>query len=280
MEKLYAVLGMSANAVKDTLYKTAARHDGGSRILLFYGLEAAFAAAFALGVILLVQRAPLVHPASLVFALPLAALAGLGYLTSLASLVDGDASTNVTIIRMNFVLTSVIAVVFRGEQLTARKIAGTALCLLALLLFWLGGRSRGAHHRGIGLSVLASCAMAGLNTVNKIALEHGASIAHLVCYRYTLLAAFTAILLAVRRQPFAPPPRMVLVSAGCAAMMMVSTFGVLTALRTGDLTLVIPITQASFLFTALLSFLFLKERLDWGKAAGLTAAVAGLIVIR
>ena len=54
----------------------------------------------------------------------------------------------------------------------------------------------------------------------------------------------------------------------------------LTALRTGDLTLVIPITQASFLFTALLSFLFLGERLDWGKVAGLVAAVAGLIVIR
>jgi len=280
MEKLLAVLGMSANAVKDTLYKTAARQDGGSRILLFYGLEAGFITVFSLAVILLVRREPLVHPASLVFALPLAALAGLGYLSSLSSLVDGDASTNVTIIRMNFVLTSVFAVLFRGEQLTARKVIGTALCLLALLLFWLGGRSRGAQHRGIGLSVLASVTMAALNTVNKIALEHGSSVAHLVCYRYALIAVACALVLAVRRRSFVPEPRLALVSACCAVLMMVSTFSVLTALQTGDLTLVIPITQSSFLFTALLSFLFLKERFDWGKAAGLAAAVAGLIVIR
>ena len=45
---------------------------------------------------------------------------------------------------MNFVLTSAFAVIFRGEALTARKIAGSALCLLAVLLFYLGGRSRGA----------------------------------------------------------------------------------------------------------------------------------------
>jgi drug/metabolite transporter (DMT)-like permease len=280
MEKLYAVLGMSANALKDTLYKTVARQDGGSRILLFYGLEASFITVLSLSVILLVRREPLLHTVSLVFALPLAALAALGYLTSLSSLVDGDASTNVPIIRMNFVLTSAFAVLFRGELLTTRKIAGTALCLLALLLFWLGGRSRGAQHRGIGLSVLAGFAMAALNIVNKTALASGASVAHLVCYRYALIAAFCAILLVVRRQPFAPAPRLVLVSGASAVLMMVSTFSVLTALQTGDLTLIIPITQASFLFTAMLSFLLLRERLDWGKVAGLAAAVAGLIVIR
>jgi drug/metabolite transporter (DMT)-like permease len=280
MEKLLAVIGMSANAVKDTLYKTVARQDGGSRILLFYGLEASFITVLSLAAILIVLREPLLHPASLVFALPLAALAGLGYLTSLSSLVDGDASTNVTIIRMNFVLTSAFAVIFRGEALTPRKVAGTALCLLALLLFWLGGRSRGARHRGIGLSVLAAFTMSALNIVNKTALASGASVAHLVCYRYTLIAAFCAILLAVRRQPFTPSPRLVLVSVGSAVLMMVSTFSVLTALQTGDLTLIIPITQSSFLFTALLSFLLLGERLDWGKVAGLAAAVAGLIVIR
>jgi drug/metabolite transporter (DMT)-like permease len=280
MEKLYAVFGMTSNAFKDTLYKTVARQDGGSRILLFYGMEAAFIAALSLPIVLLVRREPLLHPASLVFAFPLAALAGLGYLASLSSLVAGDASTNVTIIRMNFVLTSAFAVLFRGEALTLRKIAGTALCLLAVLLFYLGGRSRGASHRRIGLSVLASFTLAGLNILNKTALGMGASVTHLVLYRYALIAGFCAIVLAARRQLTLPSPRLSAVSGACAILMMVSSYCVLTALRTGDLTLVIPITQASFLFTAVLSFLFLGERLDWGKAAGLAAAVAGLIVIR
>jgi drug/metabolite transporter (DMT)-like permease len=280
MEKLYAVLAMASNSVKDTLYKTVARKDGGSFILLFYGLEAAFIVVLALPIILLVRREPLLHPTSLAFALPLAALASLGYLTSLSSLVAGDASTNITIIRMNFVLTSAFGVVVRGEALTPRKIAGSVLCLLAVLLFYLGGRSRGADRRGIGLSLLACAAMAGLNILNKTALGLGASVLHLVMYRYALIAAFCLAVLAARRSALVPSSRLALVSAGCAALMLVSTFGALTALQTGDLTLVIPITQASFLFTAMLSFLVLHERLDWGKVAGLAAAVAGLIVIR
>jgi drug/metabolite transporter (DMT)-like permease len=280
MEKLLAVIGMSSNAVTDTLFKTVARQDGGSRIILFYGVKSALIVVLSLPIVLLIRHEPLLHPASLRFALPLAVLAGLGYLTSLRSLVAGDASTNVTIIRMNFVLTSAFAVLFRGETLTPRKIAGSALCLLALLFFYLGGRTRSALNRGIALSVLASFAMAGLNIVNKTALGLGASVSHLVMYRYAIIAVACALVMAVRRQSVVPQPRLALVSGVCAVLMLVSTFSALTALQTGDLTLVIPITQSSFLFTSLFSFLWLHERLDWGKIAGLAAAVAGLIVIR
>ncbi len=280
MEKLYAVFGMAANAVKDTLYKTVARRDGGSHILLFYGMEAAFIAALALPIVLLIRREPLLHPTSLAFALPIAALAGFAYLTALRSLVAGDASTNVTVIRMNFVLTAAFGALFGGETLSPRKIAGTTLCLLAVLLFYLGSRTRGADHRGLGLSVVTCFSMAALNILNKTALGLGASVMHLVMYRYVLIAAFCAIVLAFRRQSFVPSPRLALVSGACAVLMLTSSFFVLSALQTGDLTLVIPITQASFLFTALFSFLWLHERLDWGKVAGLAAAVAGLIVIR
>jgi drug/metabolite transporter (DMT)-like permease len=280
MEKLYAVIGMASNAAKDTLYKAVARRDGGSHILLFYGMEAACITALALPIILLILQEPLLHAASLAYALPIAALSAIAYLTALSSLVSGDASTNITIIRMNFVLTAVFAVLFRGETFTTRKLAGTALCLLAVLLFYLGGRSRGADRRGLGLSVITAFAMASLNIMNKVALGAGASVLHLMLYRYVLIAAFCAAVLAVRRQPLVPSPRLALVAVVSAALMLTSNYFVLTALQTGDLTLVIPITQASFLFTALFSFLFLHERLDWGKIAGLAAAVAGLIVIR
>jgi drug/metabolite transporter (DMT)-like permease len=279
MEKLFAIIGMAANAGKDTLFKTVARRDGGSLIHLFYGLKAACIAVLALPIILLVQRQPLLHLTSLAFALPVATLAAFGYLAALRSLVAGDASTNVTVFRLNFVLTSAFAIVFQGEALTPRKIAGSALCLLAVLLFYLGGRSRGADHRGLGSSVLACAAMAALNIMNKTALGFGASVMHLVLYRYTLIAAFSAIVLAVRRQSFVPPRRVAATSVVCSALMLCSQYFVLTALRTGDLTLVVPVTQSCFLFTSLLSFLFLGERLDWGKVAGLTAAVAGLVVI-
>jgi drug/metabolite transporter (DMT)-like permease len=62
--------------------------------------------------------------------------------------------------------------------------------------------------------------------------------------------------------------------------MVASVYFALTALTTADLSMVIPISSSSFLFTALLSFLLLHEPLNWGILAGLAAAVGGLVVIR
>jgi len=283
VEKLYAVIGMAANAAKDTFFKVASREDGGSRIVLFYGLKAAIIALLALPVMTIVRHEPLIHPVSLLFALPIAALTGATYLVALRSLVHGEPSTNVTIFRLNFVLSSVLAVAFLGETLTARKVAGIGLCLLAVLLFFLGSRTRrrspSVGGRGIGLALTACAAAAGLNTLNKVALSAGALIFHLAFYRYVLIAAGCAVALAARRRSFLPSPRQAATAAACAVLMLTSFAFILTALAAGDITLVIPISQVSFLFTALFSFLVFRERLDWGKAAGLGAAVIGLVVM-
>ena len=52
--------------------------------------------------------------------------------------------------------------------------------LSAVALFYLGGRSRGADRRGLGLSVITAFAMAALNIMNKAALGAGASVLHLM----------------------------------------------------------------------------------------------------
>jgi drug/metabolite transporter (DMT)-like permease len=178
VEKFFAVIGMASNAVKDTLFKTVAREEGGSHIVVFYALKAAFIAALAVALLLARRAGPLLHGPSLAYALPIAALTGLTCLAALVSLVRGDASTNVPIYRLNFVLSSAFAVVFWGEPLAPRKVAGTVLCLVAVLFFFLGSRAgaRGGRHgdrRGLLASVVACFAAAGLNVMNKTALETG-----------------------------------------------------------------------------------------------------------
>jgi uncharacterized membrane protein len=64
-----------------------------------------------------------------------------------------------------------------------------------------------------------------------------------------------------------------------AFLILVVIFFVLTALQASEITLVIPISQLSFLFTALLAFLFLKEKMNLMKAAGILMAVVSIAVI-
>jgi drug/metabolite transporter (DMT)-like permease len=285
MEKLFAVLGMLANAGKDTIFKIAAGEEavqpGSGRLTLFYAMKAAMIAVLAFA-ILLVQRAPLVHTVSLWYSIPIGALTFTTYTLALKSLVTGDASVNVTTYRLNFVLSSVIAVLALGETLTTRKVLGMLLCLAAIAVFFLGnrrGESQRARNTGLPFALLACLCMAGLNTLNKLALNAGASIVHLVMYRYILVFAIGGAFLAVRGQSAIPSRRLVVTSASCAVLMLAGTILVLSALSMSDITLVIPISQLSFLFTALLSFLFLKEKMNLMKAAGIVMAVLSIAAI-
>ncbi|MFZ4615827.1 MAG: EamA family transporter, partial [Rectinemataceae bacterium] len=130
MEKLLAVIAMLANAGKDTIFKVAAEDEGGSKTTLFYGIKAAIIALLSL-VILLVQGKPLLHLPTLPWAIPLGVLAMTTYTLALKSLAGGDASTSVTVFRLNFVLSSGAAALFLGEAFTSTKLAGLGLSLAA-----------------------------------------------------------------------------------------------------------------------------------------------------
>jgi bacterial/archaeal transporter family protein len=288
MEKLFAVLGMLANAGKDTIFKVAASDEGGSQTTLFYGLKAACIALLGFG-ILLVQGKPLLHPTTLQWAVPIGILTMATYTFALRSMVDGDASTSATVFRLNFVFSTGAAALFLGEVFTARKLTGLGLSLGAILLFFIGGRveARGTASRAdralrvksVLLAFLACCCASVLNIVNKLALNDGISILHMIAYRYVVVCVICAVWLAAARKSFAPSGRLLLASGSCAVIMLAGLFCTLTALSGGEVSVVMPITALSFLFTAVLSFLFLHERLSALKIVGIVLAVAGIIII-
>ena len=285
LEKLYAVAGMLGNAGKDTIFKVVAGAEGGTRTTLFYGLKGSIIALLSMG-ILLVEGKSLLHPASIPWAVPLGVLTFATYTFALKSLVGGDASTSVTIFRLNFVLSTAAAALFLGEAITVRKLSGLALSLGAMLIFFAGSRGeRGAQApRGVrvraNLLALGACVCASLlNITNKVALNAGVSILHLIMYRYVVVSIICAAWLAAARQSFAPTRRIAIASASCAVLMLVSLLSTLTGLSVGEVSVVIPITSLSFLFTALLSFLFLHERLSAAKIIGIALAAASITII-
>jgi drug/metabolite transporter (DMT)-like permease len=185
---------------------------------------------------------------SLWYSLPIGAFTYATYMLALKSLVTGYASVNVTTFRLNFVLSSMIAVVFLGEALTTRKLLCMLLCLAAIAVFFLGSRrEESAHARNTGLpfALLACACMAGLNTLNKLALNAGSSILQLVMYRYVIVCAIGIASLVLRRQSAVPSRKLLASSAVCAV----------------------------------LSFLFLKEKMNVMKAAGIVMAVISIVAI-
>ncbi len=288
MEKLLAVVAMLANAGKDTIFKVAAVDEGGSTTTLFYGIKAAIIALLSL-VILLVQGKPLLHLPTLPWAIPLGVLAMTTYTLALKSLASGDASTSVTVFRLNFVLSSGAAALFLGEAFTATKLAGLGLSLAAILIFFVGSRAEARvaaslkgiplGTRSVVLAVLACVCASVLNTSNKIALNAGVSILHLIMYRYVVVCIISALWIGKDRGSFVPSRKLLIASASCAVLMLVSMFCALSALAGGDVSVVIPIVSLSFLFTAVLSFVFLHEKLSAMKILGIALAVAGIFII-
>lgn len=288
MEKLFAVLGMLCNAGKDSIFKVAASAERGSHTTLFYGLKGAIIVLLSL-VILLLQGKPLVHPPTLPWAFPLGVLTMATYSAALRSLVEGDASMSVTVFRLNFVLSTAAAALLLGEQMTARKLAGLGLSLAAVLVFFVGSRLQenasaarttpAARSRSILLAVLACVSASALNITNKFALNAGVSIFHLIMYRYVVVCMICGIWLAAARRSAIPSRRLLLTSASSAVLMLAGLFFALTALSGSEVSIVIPILSLSFLFTAILSFVILREKLSVPKLTGIAIAAASIVLI-
>lgn len=204
-----------------------------------------------------------------------------GYYNFAWSLRHGSVSTNATIFRLSFAVTAVLAVLVLREPVTAAKIAGLALALLAvwLLLASPGRGTRGAdpESRESLLRVLVATVAVGVASFTyKLGLLAGAAPIALVVTQgavaVTLSTAFAA-----RLDRGIRPSRAALRHAPIAAVLLVVAFVFLAkGLQGGEASVIVPIAQMGFVVTALLGFFLLREPFTLRKGAGLVAALAAL----
>ena len=75
-------------------------------------------------------------------------------------------------------------------------------------------------------------------------------------------------------------PRQTFIWAPVNGILMASaTFFYVTALHKGELSTAIPIIQLSFVITAMLSFLILKEKIGSLKIAGIILAALAIVIL-
>ena len=205
----------------------------------------------------------------------------IGFYNFAHSLKSGSISINASVFRLSFVLTAALAVLLLGEPLTAYKIAGLALALVAVWLL-LGAPAAGdaalrrANRSALVRVLIATAAVGVGNFIHKYGLRAGATPASLmVAQAVVVVTLSTAFVLAVehRIRPSAAAWRY----APRAAIVLVIAFAfMLESMVQGDASVMVPIAQMGFVVTALLGFVFLREPFTARKGAGLVAALGAL----
>ena len=208
----------------------------------------------------------------------------IGFHYFIRSLITGSVSTNASIFRMNFIVTVVLVVILLGEPLTASKIAGLALSLLAACLLLGAGDNaertpNKARRRSLVQVVIATLAFGTSNFFHTVGLRHGAVPETLAVAQAALFMPIaTVVVYFTDRTPRAP---LVTFKYGAAAAIMLlgATIFLLRGVAEGQASVLVPIAQMGFIIAALLGIFILRERVTIRKVVGLVSALAALAVL-
>ena len=214
------------------------------------------------------------------------ALAGLfiliGFYNFAHSLATGSISINAPIFRLSFVVTAALAVMLLGEPVTAPKLIGIALALVAVWLLLGGGTSAGApaDRRAVRASLVrvlvATVALGIGNVVYKFGLHAGATPASLIVAQAVVVVSLSTLFVALIDRGIRPN-RVALRFAPAAALALAAAFALMVeSLARGQASVVVPIAQMGFGVTAVLGFVLLREPFSARKGAGLAAALAAM----
>jgi drug/metabolite transporter (DMT)-like permease len=194
------------------------------------------------------------------------------------SLKGGAVSTNAPIFRLNFAITAALAIALLGETLTVAK---TAALLCALVAVWLllaepGKASGGSNAASLVRVLAATVAMAFVNFFYKVGLISGAepeTVIAVQAWIYTSLA--TAMRLVRERRLQLTPGAWRYASLAAVALLFAFVL-LMHGLAQAPASVLVPVAQMSFVFTAVIGAALFRERLTLRKSAGLAVAIAAL----
>ncbi len=196
------------------------------------------------------------------------------------SLQGGAVSTNAPIFRLNFTITAALAILLLGETLTLAKAAALACALVAV---WLLLAEAGAEQEKFSLAsltrvVIATVAMALANFSYKVGLQHGAVPETIIAAQAWTFCSLATLLRLLQARRFYLTPGAWRYATFAALALLVAFVLLIHGLALGPASVLVPVAQLSFVFTALLGAAIFRERLDMRKCTGLVAAVIALVL--
>lgn len=217
------------------------------------------------------------HPAALWGALAGAFLSVAMYNFAM-SLRGGAVSTNAPIFRLNFTLTAALAILFLGETVTLAKSTALACALLAvwLLLYEPDAKAQPLRMGALVRILIATAAMAFTNLFYKIGVQHGALPETMVVAQAWIFSPTATALGWLEKRRFALTPGAWRYSPFAALAQAIAFVSLMHGLALGPASVLVPVAQMSFVFTALVGAAMFHEGLNFRKRAGLSVAIAAL----
>jgi drug/metabolite transporter (DMT)-like permease len=273
-----ALLAMVCFGAGDLIYKRAAA--AGIEARHFIMLQAWFFCPLVTIYALMRQRLVL-EPAAL-----WGSLAGLvmffAFYNFSRSLRTGSISTNAPIFRLSFTLTAALAIGFLHEPLTLAKLAGLALALIAVLA--LAGEAQEQPHAATNIGsltrVLLATVAAGIgNLLYKIGLLAGSPPETLLATQAWVFCSLATLFVWFANGRVKPPRAGFRYGALVGVTLLTGFIALLHGLAVGPASVLIPVAQLGFVFTAVLGRVLFAEPLSWRKRGGLIVAAAAMVTL-
>ena len=279
MAVLFAIFGAALNTGNDLVYRRSALGYNTGSVITFY-FFAALACVVIGGPAALIRSGALASGAAeILFGAALGIVSFGAYLFFLLSLSGGSASIGVTIFRLNMIPAILLARIVLNERIDPARGIGIVFCVISIYLLAGSGKKESKLAAKYIMLSVGACLLGGATTfMNKLAVQAGHESLHLLFWRFIAVALIGAGLLTGMRK-WQPRREHAKYAPLSGFFMYSSIFFILEALARGDLSLVMPITQLSFVFVTVISWIFFGELITVRKAAGSLLAVLAVILI-
>jgi drug/metabolite transporter (DMT)-like permease len=194
------------------------------------------------------------------------------------SLASGAVSIVAPVFRLSFAITVALAVWLLNERLTGWKLAGLGASLVALWLLLAGGPASAPRiTKSSVLNVLVATVTMGIvSFIYKLGVIAGGSPATVLTGQASVFLPLATLFALKRDGGFHPPPGAWRHGATAAVLLLFGLVMLLAGLARGEASVLVPVAQMSFVVTAGLGFIFLREALTIRKGLGLAFAIVAL----
>lgn len=194
------------------------------------------------------------------------------------------AGTGSTVYRLNLVVVAVMGVAVLAEAVTVWKVVGVCLGGLSIVLLR-NGRRDGAHQAGrhyalaMTALVVACVLRAAMGILYKLASTHGIPKFQMLAVSGVCWVVGGLAFSLIRREPACPGRRTWWFAILSGLLICGIVYFLLEATRFGEASIVVPISQLSFVMTSVLGVMCHRESFGARKVAALAAAALCVVAL-
>ena len=205
-----------------------------------------------------------------------------GRLLRFVSIEKVGASVTTTLNGLSPFVSSGLAILLLGEQVTMPIVAGTVVIVLGTILLSTSGRQLGFRPRHLALPILSTTCFGVVAILRKVGLSQMSPVPGFAINVTTALVAFTGFLvISGNRSALVSNGRSLAYFVAAGVAENAAVFLTLLALNVGTVSVVAPLAGTAPIFALLMSFFFLRgvETLTGRVVMGTLLTVLGVYLI-